>query len=862
MRRLIILALLLFSCSAVAATIHRGVAPVSNQTPAQTIASVTIDGSTSATFIPNGSTAVACGNFIVTMSPAAPAFSGVITIGGADAASFQTNPLNGTYPAACQAKAATAAGTYHVTATATPGGNIAPVTSGTLTITGTAANVIASLGLINDAAASTQLAGQPTQFFGQIFRDGDICGGSAPIFLDGATPQPFSASPQNARVYWDSGCLRFSAFMLRPTADMAGGGKKTLSISTGGTWPTASARTTSDIYNQHLVINAPPAPVSDAHVTGTLSSWLTNDVNNYRQIVWLDGDAGKCWRFDTKMAATQGGAADAALEFGHYACALNKADGTISGFRWLGDFRQPSFNFASAPATYRVFASPNSSNPSAGVNWQAAGPGGIGTTISAITWPFSPQGFTSNGSNNLTTTSSNSYYTGAGGASILPAYFTNLTGSTGLGTQLYFLYAYQGSSSTFQVAQQANGLGIIGSVGSGGGTVNPVVAVYPFTRVWTNNSDGKYNYFQGTGSIGGETSLRVTIDQTYWQKAKVFPPWDLSVSGSNPTILNPGGGGPITDISWNYPVHPYTIGNTTEDENSPGDHTDIGAVMGNHVVDFYNQSFLTDRLIRAGSYAAGRFAFDLKDASTHNTIDFINAGTYTGLRTKAAVSTDQFGNMCWGGVGVGAPPQYPGAAGFPAPADSTQANSMSVIQGFDHKPSFNVWAYARTGELQHLDMLQDEGQQGIWLECAYAPAGIQTYWEGLAGQFRQMGHQARDQQWAAMFTPFDPTNPTALTYEGTLTGRYFTDVADLSANFPNQQWLNGGGTFGATNWAYMQPRGLWTLHWGDFPDSNCPSAPSTPCYEIDGPEWEKAFVYDDLLIQHGRQIRGGQHRTG
>ncbi len=183
---------------------------------------------------------------------------------------------------------------------------------------------------------------------------------------------------------------------------------------------------------------------------------------------------------------------------------------------------------------------------------------------------------------------------------------------------------------------------------------------------------------------------------------------------------------------------------------------------------------------------------------------------------------------------------------------------MAIDASYDHGPQFNAYAYLRTGELEHLDMLLDQAQQGILTECAYAypgtltlsysNGGILTAWEGIGAQFRQMGWQAVKQQQAAMLVPYDPTNPTALQFDGSQIGAYFNAVADHSANYPYDQLQAGATVYGSAN-SYVQANGMWTMASLDFTDSLCSA---NPCRQIDGPEWEKAFVYSAELIAVAR----------
>lgn len=196
-----------------------------------------------------------------------------------------------------------------------------------------AGSALATLTLVNSGGA-TQPSGVPTQTFGQPFKDGDIAPGTAPQFTVAGVSQPFSAGLQS---YWPSGCLKFATFMLLPTFSLAAGASRVVTIARGGSWPAASRRTLGEVYAQNLVVTAPAYPSPHNSRSGTYGAWLLGDANNYKQVVWLDGAAGKAWKISTHMAQTRGGAKDGMLVCDHYIMALNNASGGLGGFRWMGD---------------------------------------------------------------------------------------------------------------------------------------------------------------------------------------------------------------------------------------------------------------------------------------------------------------------------------------------------------------------------------------------------------------------------------------------------------------------------------------------------------------------------------------------
>lgn len=114
--------------------------PLSIVGTSQVFSGLTLDNFT---FTPTGS-AVTVGNVVVTMSPASPATTATIALGGTNATSFQlTN--GGVLPCAVQAKSSTSSGSYTIALTATQTGiGNSPFPSGNLGITGSAAAALSA----------------------------------------------------------------------------------------------------------------------------------------------------------------------------------------------------------------------------------------------------------------------------------------------------------------------------------------------------------------------------------------------------------------------------------------------------------------------------------------------------------------------------------------------------------------------------------------------------------------------------------------------------------------------------------------------------------------------------------------------
>jgi hypothetical protein len=679
---------------------------------------------------------------------------------------------------------------------------------------GSSPGTIATLMLVN-TSGTMQPAGQPTQTFGWLFNDGDVPVGSVPVFKAGGVTQSFSAGPlnpgANPGTYWPSGCLKHATFMLLPTFSVTGSGSQAVVISSApGSWPGASGRTLSaDVYPQLMVAGA--VPYTGQTRTAAVYGACAGDGNNLRASKWLDGAAGTAWRITTNMTTTIGNtsAADGQLVVDHYVMALNNASGGQGGFRYLPILRQPYYNSTSAHALTGVFFNPpNTGSPTAGVWWQY----GSGPTATAMTWPYSASAFTAT-SGVLTTNSANTWWNGTGGnGGTLPIAVTGGSLPSGLANnQLLYATNLQGTTS-FTPCAQSNGGSTITITGSGSGTATPVVCLIPFTRIAMATPAAKMNFFQGTGSISAETTLRSGIDRAYWSSSAYLP-------YAYPTYTGATQGGPITDISWSYNWDPYSIFNQDPDqeEGSGGDAPAIGIFPNIAAIDFYNQSALDETWVRGYAFGYCLQNYDFKDVTTLNAPNFDNpANTYTG---RPSGITPNF--LYWSG-GF--------AAGFTPPSSTFSQPMVWEESGGAHQPNYATWAYLRFGELQFLDFMRDNmDQSGVQANfdsfgfpttaygAPYDAYFITNFFSLNPGEYRQMAWTQRTIEAVASFYPGNPNIPTALDFDGTQTYLYAQTVANANCAFPVDVF-NYTGTYNGNSavQTYIQNRGMWQPANSDF----------------------------------------------
>lgn len=513
----------------------------------------------------------------------------------------------------------------------------------------------------------------------------------APQFLDGNSPQPYSWGMQRCR---DSdGSLMFASFFFRQTFSLAASGTRAISVRSGGTQPTTTARTLAEVYAQGVSVSITAAnnsgtPIAPANFSGTLGAWIANagnngpNVNNIKQSLTHIGDAGAVWRHACLMSPTIAGAADGQSSCDFLVMATTDAGGALGGIRLNPGLQRSWYNSTSGSANLIAIQS------NASFSWTGGGGGSV-DMVSAGTIPFSTLNFTVT-VGQAATTAANNYWIGST-AGFIPVYVKNSGGALPTGLNANTLYYLQGNASnnnvTFYAMPGNYNSGIAVSGGSGTNTIVPVGAVQQYEPVWMARSDGRWNEFtgSGTGNTGTSVNLQVQFDRTYWHSTKVLPPYDLSLVGS------------VTDNNWPFNYTPCTAGPWVWNGGT-GERPEIGVLPNEHAVHFFTQSAASDKLVRVGGYAGFNQGKHIRDAPVAlggggtGQIPNLNNATYAGMPPFVA-----------------SPVQYydfnfnPFSSGINLPTDGFGMQDF----GYDHLPHPFPYAYLLTGEPQYLDGVID-----------------------------------------------------------------------------------------------------------------------------------------------------------
>jgi hypothetical protein len=279
------------------------------------------------------------------------------------------------------------------------------------------------------------------------------------------------------------------------------------------------------------------------------------------------------------------------------------------------------------------------------------------------------------------------------------------------------------------------------------------------------------NFFQGTGSMTADGTIRTQYNQAYAIKSGLLPPYNTAYNGV-------AFGGTIDDTSYSYTWNPCSSGPLgLASRGNGGGAPGIAPLNQYQVRHFYNQSATSDLIVRAIAFASDfEGVGSFRDVTTGNYVNF-GTGTYTGM--PAPSSTVQNNVSYLGGV----------MSGFTAPTNGNYFNIGQ--QNLAHKYSMAYYAALVFGEPHFMDLCLEAANGGI-IEfhpffrnppnggnySGAVPAGVGVVTAGAAQTgIRSMAWANRDLQHAATIAP--PNHP-----DGSQYCNYIRAMADLSAGYP------------------------------------------------------------------------------
>lgn len=222
----------------------------------------------------------------------------------------------------------------------TPGtviyGGLPTPTGGTALTTITLANT----------SATEQAAGFVSPMFGLPLKQGDVPAGQYPaFFLADDTPVPATVYADTS---WPDASKKFCGAFARVPASVPGSGSLAITVKNGGSAPSASSRTLSDLTAADLKVEL----TGVTNLSGVWTASLNDAITAATDIVVIgDGPAGKVWRIGGPFK--QSGSAHAHLYCTHYIAAMEGASGELIQIRYLAYFGQKWGDVAATDKTYR-----------------------------------------------------------------------------------------------------------------------------------------------------------------------------------------------------------------------------------------------------------------------------------------------------------------------------------------------------------------------------------------------------------------------------------------------------------------------------------------------------------------------------
>lgn len=498
------------------------------------------------------------------------------------------------------------------------------------------------------------------------FNEGDIPSGTWPILKTaGGTTVPYSYWN---KATWADGSLSCLCVLPRFPDSVTGNGTAQLQVWSGGTQPTASNRTLSEVYAANFQM------VGNGGIDNISGNWTCQlqSSNVIETVVVGDGPAGKVWRLLCNF--NQSGSPHGQLVTYFYIMALQDASGNLAGFRILPRVTQPWYNYDTPAKNFRSFTS---------LQLQyGSGP----TTFDAMANSYSAKTFTWSGSGNICNSTAFGYDAGV-------AVQLTTTGTLPTGLSLnttYWVFVNNANQLTFLTcspgAYLANGTGVVAVSGAGSGThtMTPIPYVNQFCSFYTATTAGKYVYVQGAGSVASEATLRLQADINYDHKTGKLPPFNLSI-------------GTVSSNS-NYNWGPYAVGPLDLFIGTTGERDDIGVMSSYQARHYYTQAAVDEQLVRVIGLSFGMLPQCFKDHASKQYVN-MSANSYSGMPVSVATTLE------WR-------PSSSTAAGFTAPA-GTGANWTQCFSAPDetHQTSFNYYAYIVTGEPQYYDHLKEAANE-------------------------------------------------------------------------------------------------------------------------------------------------------
>lgn len=519
---------------------------------------------------------------------------------------------------------------------------------------------------VENTSGSTAAANSHPDMFGIQIKKADLASGAYPILKTSGGTVIDATFICRSKHPVDGSTIMLGCLARFPNS-IAGSGTANLEVWSGGSAPSASNRTLSEVYAANIYVEAIGHASSNDNFSGTWTADL-QAANLLETIVYGDGPAGKIWKLTVPFK--QSGSAHGQEICSFYLQALQDGSGNLAGFRVMPCLRQPKYNNDTPAKVWRGFSSLRLK--------YGAGP----TTFDALANSYSAKTFSYSGSGSLLNSTGHGLVNGC-------AVRLTTTGTlpTGLSANTtYWVYRNDADSLYFLdgcmsgAANQGTNVITVTGAGSGIHTMTPCDYHCHFEKKFIATTEGKYVYIQGGGSVASESTLRIKHDKTYDRTTGLLPPFRSTVTAQ---VTN--------NIASNW--GPQAIGPLTDYIGGTGERDDIGLISGIHSKHYYTQAAVDERVSRIVGLAQGHYAIDITDSNL-SALNF-SQGSYTGF------SSSLYGSVGWGPAGAN-------ATGFTGPTGGAKLTAP-IFRGPDpsHEASYCYYPWLAFGEPQYYEMVLD-----------------------------------------------------------------------------------------------------------------------------------------------------------
>ncbi len=157
-----------------------------------------------------------------------------------------------------------------------------------------------------------------------------------------------------------------------------------------------------------------------------------------------------------------------------------------------------------------------------------------------------------------------------------------------------------------------------GNSGSGTHTATMYPMVSAYGSLMTAESNGRYSYIQGVGSLASDSTILCQMNMVYWCRTGLLPPYALSTYS------------PANNPSFDY--FPGTCGPVARNLGQPGERQDIAQIDSWCARHAFTQATVDEQVVRVIGLAGCHLPVALYDSTTRS-IPVANNGTYSGMPT-------------------------------------------------------------------------------------------------------------------------------------------------------------------------------------------------------------------------------------